>query len=403
MTAVATQVSREREHSFGSVPPPSEASRASHLAFLDGVRGLACAYVALHHCFLDLPATSKTAIFFRDVFSQGHCAVDVFIVLSGYCLMLPMLHAGPTVPFWAFIRRRAIRILPTYYVAMAFSLLLIATLVGKPTGSNWDASIPVNARDVVLHILLVHDLSRGSAFHINSPFWSIAVEWKIYFLFPALVALRARRGAATTALLAMIVGYCVWWFIEREGILNPSPWGSSPYYVGLFALGMWAADLSAADKQRRLAALASRLGFAALSALTLTVVVVNYLRGWQFLPIQVLSGFVGLWAAAGLALLRAGAFPRTARLLSLRPVVFLGKIGYTTYLIHAPIAQFVYEYVILPSPWSDTTRALLVAPIFAALTLAIAVPFYRFFELPFHELSRRVWRDDRLPLSIRAR
>ena len=173
--------------------------------------------------------------------------------------------------------------------------------------------------------------------------------------------------------------------------------------MGLFALGMWAADLSATEKRRTLGAWPVRLGFGLLSALTSTLVVVNYLRDWHWIPVQVLSGFVGLWAAAGLALLRAGILPRTARVLSLRPLVFLGKIGYTTYLIHAPIAQFVYEYVILPSPWSNTTRALLIAPIFAALTLLVAVPFYRFFELPFHRLSRRAWRDDRLPLSIGAR
>src|SRR6185369_1729869 len=333
-----------------------------------------------------------TALFLRNLFSQGHCAVDVFIVLSGYCLMLPMLRTTDGVPFWSFIRRRALRILPTYYIAMAFSLLLIGTLLGKPTGSNWDASIPINARDVVFHILLIHDWSKGSAFHINSPFWSIAVEWKIYFLFPALVALRARRGAATMAILAMIIGYLVWWFINHEGILNPSPWGSSPYYVGLFALGMWAADLSVTDKQRKLATSPVRWGFALLSAITLSVVVVNYLRDWSWIPIQIVCGFVGLWAASGLALLRSGALPFAARVLSLAPLVYLGKMGYTVYLIPAPIAQFVAEYVIAPLPWSDTTRALLTGPIFAALTLAISVVFYRLFELPFHELSRRVWR-----------
>jgi len=388
--------------SVSSFPPPSESGSATHLAFLDGVRGMACAYVMLHHCFLDLAPSSTTAIFLRHVFSQGHCAVDVFIVLSGYCLMLPMLRSAQPVPLWPFIRRRALRILPTYYIAMAFCLLLIGTVVGQPTGSNWDASIPVNARDVVLHILLIHEWSNRSAFHINSPFWSIGVEWKIYFLFPVLVALRARGGAAVTALSAMALGYAVWWFIEHEGILNPSPWGSSPYYVGLFALGMWAADLSAAEKRAQLCALPVRLGFGMLFALTLTLVIINYRRDWHWIPVQVLSGFVGLCAAFALALLRAGALPRAARVLSVRPLVGLGKIGYTTYLIHAPLAQIVYEYVIVPSPWSSTTRALLVGPIFASLTVAVAIPFYRLFELPFHRLSRRVWRDDRVPLSIRA-
>jgi peptidoglycan/LPS O-acetylase OafA/YrhL len=356
----------------------------------------------LHHCFLDLPSSSSAAVLLRHLFSQGHCAVDVFIVLSGYCLTLPMLRTGQLVPLWPFIRRRALRILPTYYIAMALSLVLIRTLVGHPTGTNWDASIPVSARDIVLHLLLIHEWSTRSAFHINSPFWSVAVEWKIYFLFPALLALRSRTSAAQTACLALALGYGVWWFIEREGILNPSPWGSSPYYVGLFALGMWAADLSAREKRSKLCATSARAFLAALTALTLALVIINYRRDWHFIPIQILSGVVGVWAAACLALLRAGALPRVTRVLTLRPLVYLGKIGYSSYLIHAPIAQFVSEYIILRAHWSSTARALLIGPIFVALTLAIAVPFYHLFERPFHLLSRRVWRDDRMPLSIRA-
>ncbi len=387
---------------LGAAPQPGRSS-SKHLAFLDGVRGVACAYVALHHCFFDLPSTSLVGRLLRKVFSQGHCAVDVFIVLSGYCLMLPLLDKARSVKFWPFIGRRALRILPTYYVAMAFSLLLIATLLGKPTGTNWDISIPVSANDVVLHLLLIHDLSPGSMLHINPPFWSIAVEWKIYFLFPALVALRAQRGAAATALLAMVAGYGVWLTISHFDVLNPSPWGSSPYYLGLFTLGMWAADLSANAQQELLRTRLMRLGFAGLSALTLALVLVNYARHWTLLPIPILSGFVGLWAAAGLALLRAGALPLTARVLSWRPFTNLGKMGYTTYLIHAPIAQVVYQYVILRSPWSDATRALLVGPIFAVVTLAVAVPFYRFFERPFHELSRRAWREERAPVTSPAR
>ncbi|HET7539451.1 MAG TPA: acyltransferase [Polyangiaceae bacterium] len=386
-----------------AAPKSSGTPPVRHLAFLDGVRGVACAYVALHHCFLDLPVTSSTAHFFRNLFSQGHCAVDVFIVLSGYCLMLPMLQSGRSLEFWPFIARRAIRILPTYYAAMALSLLFIGTIIGKPTGSNWDTSLPVEVSDVVRHLLLIHELDQSSMLHISPPFWSIAVEWKIYFLFPALVALRGRWGAAATALLALSIGYAVWAGISHWDVLNPSPWGSSPYYVGLFALGMWAADLSVSEKRHRLGTPLVRAGFAGLTALTLAIVLVNYARHWNLVPIQILSGFVGVWAAVGLALVRAGTLPRVERLLSWPPLVYLGKRGYTMYLIHAPIAQIVYQYVILRTPWSETTRALSIGPIFALATLAVAVPFYRIFERPFHELSRRAWREESAPVTLPAR
>ena len=383
--------------------PPSSRTRTEHLGFLDGVRGVACLYVMLHHFLLDLPAKSRLGVLLQDLFSQGHCAVDVFIVLSGYCLALPMLNVAGTIPLWPFIRRRALRILPTYYISMIVCLVLIKTLVGQRTGTNWDASLPVSGRDIALHVLLIHEWSTRAAFHINSPFWSIGVEWKIYFLFPALLALRGRLGATKTAALAVGLGYAAWWLINRLNVLNPSAWGSSPYYVGLFALGIWAADLSLPAHWSKLQSRTALLCFSAWTLATLGVIVLNYVRDWTLAPIQILSGAVGLWAASALALLRAGVFPRARKALSTRPFVFMGKIGYTTYLIHAPLAQFVYQYVYLPSHLNATLSTLLMPLIFVGLTLAIAVPFYRLFERPFHELSRRAGQEDALPLSIGSR
>src|SRR3954471_12542899 len=97
----------------GGSKPASE-----HLAFLDGVRGFACFYVMFHHGVLDLPASgSSIYAALSAFFSEGHYAVDVFIVLSGYCLMLPLLRLKGGLPFLPFMLRRAIRILPTYYAA----------------------------------------------------------------------------------------------------------------------------------------------------------------------------------------------------------------------------------------------------------------------------------------------
>src|SRR5947199_124058 len=66
------------------------------LEFLDGVRGLAALYVVLGHCGLEARWHGREAGLSRplhlliDVLSHGRVAVSVFIVLSGYCLMLPI-------------------------------------------------------------------------------------------------------------------------------------------------------------------------------------------------------------------------------------------------------------------------------------------------------------------------
>src|SRR5215203_1884331 len=108
----------------GAPPPP-------RLAFLDGLRGLAASYVVLHHAALLVPPSGLTgpATVARFLLRHGHYAVAVFIVLSGYCLMLPVARdplgrlPGGTL---AFFGRRARRILPPYYAALVLCWALIA-------------------------------------------------------------------------------------------------------------------------------------------------------------------------------------------------------------------------------------------------------------------------------------
>src|SRR5579871_2999498 len=109
-------------------PPESPPDR---LPFLDGLRGLAAAYVVLHHAALEVPAVGlpRTAALVHGLFRHGHYAVAVFIVLSGFCLMRPVLrnpsHGLPG-GFLAYVGRRARRILPAYYAALGVCWMLIA-------------------------------------------------------------------------------------------------------------------------------------------------------------------------------------------------------------------------------------------------------------------------------------
>src|SRR5436853_35532 len=68
----------------------------------------------------------------------GHFGVVVFIVLSGFCLMLPVVRGDGTLRggIAAFFKRRTLRIVPPYYVAIGLSLLLIVTLIGNQTGTH---------------------------------------------------------------------------------------------------------------------------------------------------------------------------------------------------------------------------------------------------------------------------
>ena len=175
------------------------------LEYVDGIRALAALIVYLNHAYAQITAGDVYKL--KSPWSlasysmvAGHLSVTVFIVISGFCLTLPVISNGGQLRggVGGFLRRRARRILPPYYAAVALCLLLIWTVIGKPTGSLWDYPIRVNAAAIFCHLVLIQDLFATSL--INYVFWSIAVEWHIYFIVPLLVWCWRRYGAPASEL-----------------------------------------------------------------------------------------------------------------------------------------------------------------------------------------------------------
>ena len=216
----------------------------THLRHLDGLRALAAVYVMLSHAFLEVnfrgQALGNTTKFLLQFFFFGHYAIDLFIVLSGFCLMLPVLGNGGTLRGGAgrFLKRRAWRIIPPYYAALALSLVLIAVYIHQKTGTHWDASLPVTGRSILTHLALVQDVFGDDA-NINHVLWSISVEWRIYFLFPLLVVAWSRFGSGAVTVVTVILSYLIFqWCLQHFG--NPL----AAHYIGLFAMGMFGANIA---------------------------------------------------------------------------------------------------------------------------------------------------------------
>src|ERR1700730_10114778 len=116
---------------------PSTVRLGQHLRYLDSIRGLSALYVAACHAWLmyavqladqGLRSTSGGLLVATSWLAFGRSAVAVFIVLSGYCLMLPVVQSPARElrsTFWQFMARRARRILPPYYGAVAVTIALI--------------------------------------------------------------------------------------------------------------------------------------------------------------------------------------------------------------------------------------------------------------------------------------
>jgi peptidoglycan/LPS O-acetylase OafA/YrhL len=391
--------------------------QAKHLFVLDGLRAVAAMYVVAHHSavhyFLGPTAGVGYQRMFLSIFDYGHYAVNLFIVLSGFSLMMSVTKNNYRMKGGAigFMKRRAIRILPPYYIAISFSAALIYLFIGHPTGTHWDISIPITPMDIVKHLLLIHDFLLPGISKINHVFWSVAVEFRIYAFFPLLVAIYSRKGLyymllssliiAVLGFIALFVGFH---YYSTDVALISS--GVTPYII-LFSFGMIAADFAfSKDKKKELFPLKHnlsqrklRLAFiAGVSVLFLTCLYLvkgGHIEQYVYIYVKdVISGLLFAYLLYVFAILDPK-WIRIVKALSWKPLVFIGSFSYSLYLIHAPLIQMLTQYVLEPMQLSRFTITLILLFVGLPIIIAISYLFFLLFERPFLTKMKAATQSDR--------
>ncbi|MEO7716038.1 MAG: acyltransferase [Capsulimonas sp.] len=359
-----------------------------HLHFLDGIRGIAAFLVVVTHmwghCFL---RTGETAypLWFRalSVFKYGHYLVAVFIVLSGFCLMLPAVMAGGVMKngVVSYIKRRARRILPPYYAALAIAAGLMALF---PMLRIDDGTIfsPYHRSDMagslVTHLLLIHNWIPHWTHRFDGPMWSVATEWQIYFVFPLmLLPLWRKWGAIAPIALGLALGFCTVGTILEDACF---------WYIGLFAMGMAACSYCFPGKTdtevSRFWTWPRLWGVFAVVA----VVMLGVARKSHHLMLPCTDVIAGVLAAYLLIYCTqkasAGESPLVLRFFSSRPVTMLGMFSYSLYLLHLPLL-YIGKTLLMPHQYSAPINFLIYAVVGTPLILGITYAFHRIFERPF--------------------
>ncbi len=330
--------------------PTQNATRsgAPRLHFLDGLRSLAALYVLLFHettVAITGPVSAPMRVV-RAVMSRGHLAVVFFIVLSGFSLMLPLARAGSfQLPngFATYIRRRARRILPPYYAALILSIAMIVVVrakSGSDGGHALDAAL--SRGSLVSHLFLVHNVAFDWAYRIDGPMWSVATEWQIYFVFPALLLpLWRRTGPVVTVIIAWLIG-CLPFFL-----LPPTEnfYWACPWFVGSFAFGMASAVIWFSPTPA-VSTLARRLPWGWLTAVPFIAIVALSVTGrvdaWPSPVVDlVVSVFAFSWINACAQRSSSGAQSGPLlRALGSRTLVFIAGFSYSLYLLQHPVLRF---------------------------------------------------------------
>lgn len=378
-----------------SMIPTDRVATESRLDYLDGLRGLAALYVVLFHCrseFTWRQADGGFSPLMREMtawMNFGHYAVVVFIVLSGYCLMLPAARSQDKElagGLRGYLKRRARRTLPAYYGAIAFSLILTALIPGlqQQVGAQWDRCLPAFRADVLIsHLLMLHNLRFEWHQTIDAPLWSMATEWDIYIAFALLLLPVWRYGGTVLAVgVAFLLGLLPHLLLPGGANFD---W-ACPWFLGCFALGMAGAaiNFSPAADENRWRMQTPWLALAALlsAGVILLCCVCPDWGNAHWINVDPLV------ACATACTLIAATNKKTLPVLASRPLVRLGSFSYSLYLIHFPLLALIHIPLRQRGLSPDAEYACLVL-LAVPISLLAAFLFGQVFEHPFQRRNFR--------------
>jgi peptidoglycan/LPS O-acetylase OafA/YrhL len=327
----------------------------------------------------------------------GYVGVDVFFAISGFLITGQIVTEAARdgrLSLSGFWGRRIRRLLPTAVLVLAVSLL--ATWVVLPTTLWRDA-----LRHIAASVLYVENwalardavdyLAGNAASTLVQHYWSLSVEEQFYLLWPPLVVAVLALGRLTRSTRSPRLGVAVVLAVVTLTSLSVSiAQTTTDPGVAYFSTFTRIWEFGAGGLLALVGPLvlppAARYGLGWAGLLAIVGAAVLFDAATPFpgnaaaLPVL---GAVAVIAAGG-AELRISA----ARLLAVRPAVFVGDISYAVYLWHWPL--IVLGPFVLGAPLGAPAKAVV-----AVLTLGLAWLTTRFVENPVRRLAplaQPVWR-----------
>ena len=401
----------------------SGAARSHNIAYIEGLdhlRGFAAFMVLFHHGYwvalgmrYPPPITwnnwPKTDNPLFAPFIETHVFVTVFFIVSGFIFTL--VGFDKQVAYGKYMRNRVLRVMPVFLTALFFGIALF------PERFEWDAFLTTAT--------IFGDMSEATLrLHpVTTAFWTVAVEFQFYLIFPFLIAIMNRQGPIPLVwMIALMLGLRTVGFFLGDSIRDLHYWHLIPGRLDAFLVGMLGARLWLRWKQDpRVASLGPGhpLGAGLVRSLrerpreTFAAALVVFFS-WEFFLNQ--SGgypkqaWWKIWAPTWealvcllLVLAYLAVAPRLAAPLK-RLFAFLGDMSFSTYICHFMVVGLVIgdpldrEHMpgmMLPfdrwfpaiSPGLDAALNTLLLAFPAAIALSLL--FFKGIEQPFMRLRGR--------------
>jgi peptidoglycan/LPS O-acetylase OafA/YrhL len=318
----------------------------------------------------------------------GWVGVDLFFVLSGYLIggqLLAPLERGQNINFPRFFVRRALRILPAYFVILAIYFSLPSVREFPEISPLWKFLISV--QNIGLH--------GGTAF---SHAWSLAIEDQFYLALPLVLLVVGRWKRAGVIVPCVVVlggialrGFLAWRNPGDSGVSDRGfqLWIYYPTWTRLDPL-VFGVVLAAIEKFRsnwweRLMDAARWLWLPGLAA-----IVYGLYLGENDLTIATCIWQFPLIAFGMAAFLVCGVSPRLPfRRIEVPGAAFFASIAYSVYLSHKLIIHAVIRFCSNHNIALTSVSAILLVEL---LIYAAGLILFLSIERPFLQLRHRLTR-----------
>ena len=360
-------------------------NKSKYLPSIDSLRALAVLAVIIYHVDVNyLPG--------------GFLGVDLFFVLSGYLissLIIKEFKKTGTVNLYNFYIRRARRLLPAVYFMITIGLVVMVlfnevllrkshldAIFGYIYSSNW--------------WYIFHKLDYFDSFGAQSPFkhlWSLAIEEQFYMIFPLLFLLvngkkKSKDGTyklnknflyvVLGLILVSLIAHILLFDINNiSRIYFGTDTRAFSLLVGVVGAILYPMERLHSKVTPQQNMIYSVVSLASIATLITVMVYTSEYNTWLYR-----GGFL-LVAILGLIVIISSGKQHTlmSKLLSFKPVVFIGKISYSLYLWHFPI-------LVLTTPVSEIGNPNIIFVILRViLTFVLATASYMFVETPIRKLG----------------
>jgi peptidoglycan/LPS O-acetylase OafA/YrhL len=344
-------------------------SNTARLEYLDALRGIASLMVVVYH-FIGWRWENNPEFHWGAMLFNGSDAVSFFFVLSGLVLAFPYFQSQRTLNIKSYIIRRIARIYPGFVVAV---LLNYGYVHRHELSTDFVRLFFTEAKPLWRELLLVKGVHQ-----IFIPGWTLGVEMAMSLLLPLLI-LAVQRQAA-------------WLYFFPLISLMVAPAHISMFSFH-FCLGLALAyHYQTLQEQPLRTSLWYRYRYGLL-LLVIIMFSIRHLDRLFPLPVFITNTFAffnfdlfhitGLAAFAILyAIIRS---PNAQRMLSIKPLVALGRISYSLYLCHWVVVVHIMNHWDAWRTYFSSFQqqyAVLIA-VYLMATFLLSTLVYHFVEKPF--------------------